>query len=216
MAKRLTDNLYREPKGRQRRKGKAAQHGRSHEPTSEELAVYADWIRGLSYSAVAEKYGYKSKSTVHDVCKKVNAWLTPQFMHDIRQIRCEHTQRLLHIYAEAMAAWERSKENAVSLKDSLAPALAIKVKEGKPVEVGATGSLLTERTTKGQCGNPTFLAEAREALADIRKLLGADAPLKVEHSGEIRVAGQSPDEARTELAAKLDLSRKRLLATSNN
>jgi hypothetical protein len=82
--------------------------------------------------------------------------------------RVVQLDQLDHIFDEAMRAWERSLEDAVT------------------VRTDAEGAVL-ERTVKGQSGNPALLARAMDALAAKRTLLGLDAPPEVEHGGEVKV-----------------------------
>lgn len=119
--------------------------------------------------------------------KKVNDWLVPRYAEDIRGIKAKHTHCLEVVFAEAMTAWEESKRPAVTTT----------------VETDEDGKKVKKTQTRYQCGNPSFLAEARDALEQIRKIWGADAPSKVEHSGELRVAGMSLEEANQQLASEL-------------
>jgi hypothetical protein len=170
------------------------------QPTPEHLAIYADYISGKSLDFVAAKYGCH-KSWVSAITRKVDRWLVPQFMGDIREIKCQHTERLLHIVCEAMGAWERSKQ----------PKVRISHKRGEDGKLTVDGI-----TREPQAGNPTFLATAMKALEDIRKVWGADAPVRVEVDGEIRVAGRSLEEARAELAQQMAEARERLISSSRN
>lgn len=171
------------------------------QPSPEEIAVYADYISGGTILSLMAKYGYASTNSITAIVKKIDKWLIPQFMGDIRAIKCQHTERLLHIVSEAMAAWERSKRDKVQFEH----------------ERDDTGRLtLLKMKREAQAGNPTFLATAMKALEDVRKIWGADAPVRMEVSGEIRVAGRTILEARTELAEQMVQARDRLLATSAN
>ena len=181
------------------------------QPTTEQLAVYADFISGKTQEQVAAKHGM-SRNNVGNLVRKIDRWLIPQFMDDIRGIKCQHTQRLLHIVSEAMGAWERSKRDKVTFNFE-----RVEYVDG----VGDAAVTKTRLQLEGfkkepQAGNPTFLATAMKALEDIRKVWGADAPVRMEVSGEIRVAGRTVDEARAELAQQMDDARQRLLQPANN
>lgn len=67
-------------------------------------------------------------------------------------------EQLRLLAGEMIAAWFASKKSAVSVKRTS----------------GGDGGPRTEKTVKGQCGNPAFSAEARACLADIRRLLRID------------------------------------------
>lgn len=79
----------------------------------------------------------------------------------------------------ALAAWERSCEDAEEVTTTKSPkrGLSIKLKKGQIESVGAGKAdkpTVTQEITKikGQCGNPAFLAEARACAAQRCKLLG--------------------------------------------
>lgn len=75
--------------------------------------------------------------------------------------RVKQVDQLEWLAEEAIEGWERSKQDV----------LTIKVTDD---EAGTK----TETTRKRQAGAPAFLAEARGALADVRKMLGLDAMTK--------------------------------------
>lgn len=166
--------------------------GVAWEPTADQLAAYAEVIRGqrtgIPLSHVAESRGI-ARQTLHEHVQKIAAWLRPQLMEEIRHIRFQHADHLLHIFAEAMQAWERSKEDAVEQSDTTG---------------GAGGDTTTVKRRK-QAGNPAFLAEARAALESIRKMWGADEPQRFEMNfgGEVRVAGIPRDEAIRQQIARM-------------
>jgi hypothetical protein len=104
-------------------------------------------------------------------------------MDSIREIKARHTGCLMRSYQEAMDGWRESKQDT----------------ESETVKSGKSGVETTTRR-QGQCGNPAFLAEARAALADIRKIWGADEPVTIHHGGDMRYSGMPRDEARRQYA----------------
>lgn len=90
---------------------------------------------------------------------------------------------------EAVQGWERSKlaaeaekvvEEAIKMPDgSTSPAVIVK----------------TERTSKGQAGNPAYLETAAARMADIRKILGMDVTRVEAEVGvkQVEVALSHPD-----------------------
>lgn len=176
------------------------------EPSGEQLAIYASYIRGLTYKQLCKKYGYKSVGSVAYVIKKVVAYIRPQMMDNIRDIQTEHTDRLLLIYCEAMEAWEKSKGNKVRRR----------FERVTDKTTGASKMVLQEHVIEMSCGDVGFLNAARAALNDIRVMLGANAAIKVEHNGELRIAGRTPQEAREELAVELEKMRQKLLEAKAN
>lgn len=156
------------------------------EPTAEQLEIYAAVCRGdRSQQQIGDAYDV-TQQRISSLAARIDKWLAPQLMEQIRELKAGHTSRLMHIYQEAMRAWERSKT----------PGKQRTVKHGKD-------GVERTRVTRFQSGDPRYLDQARAALAEIRKIWGADAPLKVEHSGEVRVAGRDVDEARSELFERM-------------
>lgn len=166
---------------------------RSPDPTNAELELVRELNRGRSMTEVAKAYGL-SWSTVRTINNKVTDHIRREYLGDIVRMKVEHSEKLSDLYRESRKAWE----------DSQKPTMKTQTKPGK-VPDGATLEecldlpeevTVTETTTSG---DPRFLAESRTALADIRKIWGADAPLRVELAGELRVAGKSQEEADAEL-----------------
>lgn len=164
------------------------------EPSPRQLEIYADLHRGdLTQGDVAKKYGL-TRQRVGAIKDQINKYLVPIYMDSIRELRCEHTQRLMHIYQEAMAAWEASK------KPGIVEESGVSVKG--PYD---------KTTTRHQTGDSSYLREARAALSEIRRVWGADTPIEVKHTGEIRVAGMPIEDAiaakQAQLAAIADMHR---------
>lgn len=160
--------------------------GSPWEPDERDMAIYAKVCGGQTLTDTAKQYEL-TPQRIHAIVHQIDAWLAPQLMEQIREIKANHTTRLMHVYVEAMAAWERSKldETTYRVRENV---------DGKETSV----------TRKGNAGNGNFLSEARAALKEIREIWGADAPLKVEHSGEVRVAGKDVSEVRSELLERMN------------
>ncbi len=150
----------------------------SAEPTVSELDVYRELCRGRTRYDVAKEFSI-SWSTVELIRQRVNDYFFRENIESIKRLKAEHTERLTHVVAEAMTAWEASKNPAVRTCDS-----------------DKAGNSTTKTTTSG---NSSFLAEARAALGEIRKIWGADAPLKIETTDVPRAAGKPAEEYRQEL-----------------
>lgn len=172
------------------------------QPSAIELEVYAEYVKGRkTQKQVGEQFD-RSQNYVGTIYRRINAWLWPIEMDRIREIKASHAQRLMHVYREAMEAWERSKMNETTVVTTTS----------KDVSTGET----TRTASKGQVGNPAFLSEARTALLDIRKIWGADAPLEIRHTGEVRVAGRSREAAIQERIDRLTEVRENMLVPSEN
>lgn len=137
----------------------------------------------------AKKWGC-SVPNVSIKCKKIDRWFFDQYVNRVREIKANHTQRLEIIYRRAMAAFEDSQKDEVTRAEI-------------DKDFGLHPGTETRDVRRGQSGNPAFLAEARAAIREIREIWGANAPLQIEHMGEVRVAGRSISEARSELLEKM-------------
>lgn len=176
--------------------------GAPWEPSAEQLQVYAEVVKGQHPKIVAAMFAISTRSVMR-YCEQINDWLVPQYMDKIKAMKADHAEKLMHVYLENMAAWERSKEDAEETTET----------EGTT----ANGMVSTSQTKrKGQVGNPSYLESAKDALKQIREIWGANAPLKIEHSGELRVAGMSVDEANRQLADRLAQARENLMAPAEN
>lgn len=188
---------------RQRHKGRHVKKG-IWEPSARDLEMFHAYnCGGVTYRQIAEAFGL-ARSVVGRTFQQINTWLFPQFVENIRNEKMMQTESLRHIFAEAMQGWERSKRDGVSVTE-------------KDVEFGEGKIPAVEKstTTKGQCGNPRFLDAARDALEDIRKLWGMNAPVEIQYTGELRVAGISVEDANRQLVEQIERVKNRLLPSVN-
>lgn len=164
------------------------------EPNERQLEIYAYIQSGKRYVRAAKKFGLVV-SRIHDICKQIDKWLAGRLVHRVEQIKARHYSRLEIIYAEAMAAWRRSQ-------------LDEEIETETEKDHGQFPGTETKKTRKGQAGAPAFLAEARAALADQRKIYGADAPDKTETGkpGEFEHGGAGAIPTPEELKKDRDLS----------
>lgn len=152
------------------------------------LEIYHEVIDGATHEAAAVAYGI-TRGRVSQIVDQVERWLRPNWQGKIDVIKEAHTQTLLDLFAESMRGWRRSQRDVVEIEYA----------------AGEEGALIeSKRKVKGQAGNAAFLREAREALADIRKIWGVDAPQKVTPIGEdgqpaVIVIQQAKEEIRQEL-----------------
>lgn len=198
MAKKLQRSVRKRNNGSLRSKG-------PWEPTVRDLEIFHAYNSGkMDYRAVGRAFKL-SQEGARQICKKVVDWITPQYVEDIRGQKVRQTESLLHIFREAMQAWERSKLDDVTIREK-----KVEVAEAKIEGVE------TVMTTRGQAGDPRFLDQARGALDDIRKIWGMNAPIEIEYSGELRVAGMSVEEANKQLVDRIDSLKGRLLMPSTN
>lgn len=88
-------------------------------------------------------------------------------------IKADQYEQLQWLAEQASDGWERSQEDAITVKVS-----EVEDDEGKVYPK-------TETTTKGQAGDSRFLSEFRAALADQRKVLGLE---KIIQAGPTQLA----------------------------
>lgn len=91
-----------------------------------------------------------SQPTVSKILARVEARVSADLASDAQNHRLRQSARLEYLYREAVDAWEFSKPTASVPRHTAA------------------------------VGDRRFLAEARSLLADLRRLWGLDAPVKVE------------------------------------
>lgn len=157
-------------------------------PSKRDLRIYLEYAKGSkSQPQVAEEFGL-SQPRVCTILKMVQDWMWNETMHDIRLVKMQQVQSLTYIYREAMRAWERSKTASRSL--------STKKSDGKVTE--------QTRSLKSSQGDPKYLDIAMKALADIREVTGANAPVEIRHTGELRVAGLSLRDAILQKKKQLD------------
>ena len=154
-------------------------------PCTRDLEIYAYVCTGKSYNQAGKKWKLTG-SACYYIVNKIDAWLAPQLMSKIREIKSHHTTCLMHIFREAMHAWAKSKRM-----------------EEIENEKNATQWPGTDVKRRYPVGNPAYLAEARAALDEIRDIWGANAPLQIEQTNEIRVAGQQLADVQSKLMQRL-------------
>jgi predicted transcriptional regulator len=122
-----------------------------------EEQAWALRLRGRTEAQIAAELGI-TQGAVSKILRRVAAQALRRLTKEVALARAVQYGQLEHIASEAMRAWDRSLEDSVTTKET----------EGRP----------TERTTRTQCGNPALLGQVRAALADIRDLLGLNAPAR--------------------------------------
>jgi hypothetical protein len=165
------------------------------------MDLYARVVSGETMAAVGKDIG-ATRQSISLICHKMDNYLLPIHMDRVRALKSEHTEKLTHIYCEAMAEWRRSKQNAEMVSEKL--------------KTNGEEKTETTKTTKGQCGDARYLEAAMKALQDIRKIWGADAPIEMRFMGELRVAGKPIEEANRELLEEIERVKTKLLTPGEN
>ena len=177
-------------------------------PSARDLDIYWQTVRGKSQRVVGEEYGI-TQARVSQICDAVDTHLFPLHQERIRLLKSRQTASLMHIYGEAIAAWERSQKEYLSVTEEESTTTA-----GQ--NPGATSK--SSRTKRAQVGGAQYLAEARAALADIRKIWAVEAPVaEVDDEADgPRVAGIGLREGRDQwLREQIEAMQKMLAAPDN-
>jgi DNA-binding CsgD family transcriptional regulator len=137
-----------------------------------ELRIWTRLSEGKTPSAIAREVGI-ARQSVHRIIRRVEAKYNQAIGATVERLRARQARTLWAVVDEAVDAWERSKQLSRRVrKETRQP--------GGPRRGGGRSSgVLTDLTrtdVQSRVGDPRFLAEAREALADLRKLYGLDAP----------------------------------------
>lgn len=96
-------------------------------------------------------------------------------LQEIEQLKTEHVAQLSHIADEAIQAWEKSKKPIKFAREK-----KLMGRDGKPIK--HAGEVTNE--AREHVGDARYLTVAMKAKEDIRKIIGADAPQKIQHSGD--------------------------------
>lgn len=128
-------------------------------------ALYIE--RGRTQREIAAELGV-TQGAVSKAIKRVEESLKSDFAQFRLRERTHQLARLDHLYAEAMDAYEKSKaaRTARSQRTITGPA--------------GTTQTINQVNIEDAYGDPRFLAQALKALEDKRKLLGLDAPTKMQ------------------------------------
>ena len=144
-------------------------------------------IRGATYEAIAEELGI-TFGGVKNILSRLHKRYRDSHMDDVEKCKLEQIGELQNIAHEAYTAWERSKRLKVIKKKRAIG------KDGKFI-----GLLHSTEETYEQEGDTRYLLVYLKAKEDLRKIIGADAPAKYEHTGK---NGSSIQVEQTQLSAQ--------------
>lgn len=105
-------------------------------------------------------------------------------LSDIEDLKQLELERIDDAVLELWGAWERSKTDAVSSSSKVKGTGALKI-EAIEAEVEKLGAVEKSEKREAQSGDPRYIAEIRQQLAERRKILGLYSPDKLEHSGKL-------------------------------
>jgi hypothetical protein len=124
-------------------------------------------LRGMSQRQIATDLQI-SQAAVSKILARVEQRALRDHAELVMRMKGQQTLQLDHIRQQAMAAWHASKTEATRRRQ-------------RRVEGGTDeAQTIAEVTIESTYGDPRYLAEARAALTDLRKLWGLDAPQKLD------------------------------------
>jgi hypothetical protein len=160
-------------------------NGRKTITRDREVLAWELSAQGMTETKIADELdrrglGRVTQQAVSAMLIRVEKRVLQDLTARVGGVKARQTEALWHIFKEAMAAWERSKQTKKSMSKQM------DVDEGAESEGGRAGASRAKVTTHlaDQDGDPRFLDQARAALADIRKIWGADAPRETHLTGK--------------------------------
>lgn len=150
--------------------------------------VSALYLREWTQPRIAAELGISQPTVCRDIAAIEADWRRAA-LDDIEAVKQRTIRQLEHVITEAFDQWERSKLDAVELVDEGLRPDGMNEAPGDDEEVIQSVEELIGRKRRvkrnGQCGDPRYLAQIKDALAERSKLLGLHAPTKTEHSGKV-------------------------------
>jgi len=141
-----------------------------------ELRIWTLLSEGKTPSAIAREVGI-ARQSVHRIIRRVEAKYNKLTASSVRMLKARQARALWAVVDEAVEAWERSKQPARRVRKESGRAGDSRSGERRGnSRGGGDRTELTRTDVQSRVGDPRYLTEAREALADLRKLYGLDAP----------------------------------------
>lgn len=174
------------------RSGKALADAEKEEsaPTRDELKAHRMHLAGYPAQEIAEVCSIPVERVI-TVCDFVAKWKDGLKPLTIEQVKRNQVERLEAVSEMALRVFHESRSDAEILTES----------EKDSDENGTT--LEKKKVTKGRDGSPEFLELYRKCQADIRKIIGAEAPAKTAFTGadgegpvEINISVLTPEQRR--------------------
>lgn len=155
-----------------------------------EKTVWQMRMTGHTYESIAKELGI-TFGGVRNILKRLHKRYRDANMDDVEACRLEQIGELTNIAKEAYAAWERSKGQKITIKKRA------RSKDGRMLP----GEASEEKYESD--GDTRYLQIYLKAKEDLRKIMGADAPSKLEHTGKngeaIKIEHQDKESARNHL-----------------
>ena len=140
-----------------------------------ELRIWTLLSEGKTPSAIARDVGI-ARQSVHRIIRRVEAKYNQAIGATVERLRARQARTLWAVVDEATDAWERSKQPARRVRKETGRSGNSRSGDSRNGDRNGAYTDLTRTEVQSRVGDPRFLTEAREALADLRKLYGLDAP----------------------------------------
>jgi len=125
--------------------------------------------KGWTIERVAQELG-RPRRTVASMLERVELRALARMDRGVALVKIRQTAQLEHVYEEALGAWERSKE----------PSRSVSTRRNGTVGPDGQEALSTVEESERRDGEPLFLDRALAALEAIRRIWGAEAPVKAQ------------------------------------
>ncbi len=134
--------------------------------------MWAYRMKGWTHEMIADELGLE-RSTVTKALGRLSLAASKELTGTLIEEKYAQLAQLRHTVAEAMEAWERSKQ-----VDKTMTTQSDQATDSKGATKTLPGGKVTVKIQEVD-GDPRYLDVANRARADIRKLLGLDAPTKI-------------------------------------
>jgi len=129
--------------------------------------------RGFTHDRIAADL-MVDRSSVSKMLKRVSQRVTKNLIEEATEEKIAQVEQLRYLVDDLFQAWDKSKANAKALtKHTSKPA-------GSSLRRGSKESEDVTIATKDQYGDTRYVDSAMRALAELRKILGIDAPERVD------------------------------------
>jgi hypothetical protein len=130
------------------------------------------YLQGWIQADIAKELGVVQSTISRDLASLHKEWLQAAIV-DFDTAKAQEVAKIDHLERIYYRAWERSCEDAETVRQEGDP----KDEKGQPDKV--------VHTRKGQAGDPRFLQGVQWCIERRCKILGIEAPTKLEHSGSL-------------------------------
>lgn len=132
-------------------------------------AVSRMYRRGIAQWKIAQKFGVTQQTISIDL-KTIREQWRESAIRDFDSHREEQLAKLDEIEREAWNAWQQSKQDAITHVGGI-----------------SADKTVDKTTTAKQVGDPRYLQIVKDCIERRCKMLGLDAPEKIEHGGKLEI-----------------------------